>query len=155
MTCSRSRVIHKISHLSNSQTTGSTFLIAMELGRNWSFPSDWQQDCAVVKCMWNRRVNLCWRLSVPIEKCDIQSLLRFKFILKKSKQISQSLFCAFLCVQLHDFLYYFECIFPKKDEHAFLVFVTHSTINLSGLAYIECKRLIICCFVFFTYYDSK
>ena len=39
-------------------------------------------------------------------------------------------------------MYYYESIFPKKDVHAFLAFVTHSTINSSGLAYIECKRLI-------------
>ena len=35
-------------------------------------------------------------------------------------------------------MYYYESIFPKKDVHAFLVFITNSTINLSGLAYIEC-----------------
>ena len=108
---------------------------------------------SMVKPRSKRKLKMFLKLILDKLLFDIQSLLYCLNLFKKnSKQISQSFI---LCILIRTITCTTMKVFSQKGRACFLVFVTDSTINLSGLAYIECKRLMICCFVFFTYYDSK
>ena len=86
---------------------------------------------SVVKPRSGRKLKLFLKLILARLLFDIQSLLLFKFISKYSKQISQVLFCAFLCVELHVLC---ESIFPKKDVHAFFGVCYTFNYKLIGLS---------------------